>query len=192
MAPTLGKRKRVTREQLESSTRSPSPSDSASEQSSTDGGGEDMQDIFRRAFEAKFKPLAIEPISRTKKFSEEEQDPGEESGWSGISSGSEGDDSSDTDDDVDGVEIITHTSSHAPLEKLSKAELRAFMVRLPSPSPSQLTPTHSPPNPRPQHQNRSPPPLPNPPNPLTPTVPPKLPTSPTTSPSNGSSATHTS
>ncbi|PZC91534.1 hypothetical protein A1F96_08607, partial [Pyrenophora tritici-repentis] len=54
MAPTLGKRKRVTRAELERPSRSESPSSNVSHD---DSGAEDLQAIFRRAFEAKFAPL---------------------------------------------------------------------------------------------------------------------------------------
>ncbi|KAI0619575.1 hypothetical protein TUN199_08421, partial [Pyrenophora tritici-repentis] len=57
MAPTLGKRKRVTRAELERPSRSESPSSNVSHD---DSGAEDLQAIFRRAFEAKFAPLPVE------------------------------------------------------------------------------------------------------------------------------------
>ena len=65
MAPSLGKRKRITREELEKASEDvSSPSNSNSEGSDSE---EDIQDIFRRAFEAKFKPLESESIKKCKK-----------------------------------------------------------------------------------------------------------------------------
>lgn len=132
MAPTLGKRKRVTREELERPSRSPSPS-SGSEESDD---GEDVQALFRKAFEAKFKPLDIEPVHKKVKGDEIEDDDEEreeeDSDWSGISSGE--------DEDDDGVEVFDYAANNRqPREKMSKAELRAFMVRSISILPNSLT-----------------------------------------------------
>jgi hypothetical protein len=119
MAPTLGKRKRITREDLEQPSRSPSPSSASS-----DEDGEDMQDIFRRAFEAKFKPLDVEP-KKVKTETVVEEDGGEseeESAWSGISSENE---------DANGIEVIEYGGSRPTNEKASKAEMKAFMSSRP-------------------------------------------------------------
>lgn len=113
MAPTLGKRKRITREELERPSRSPSPS---SESQGSDG--EDLQAIFRRAFEAKFKPLDIEPVnpkSEEEEVQEEEQE--EQTDWSGISS-----------EDEDQVEVFEYADTRHTGDRAPKAEMRAFMV----------------------------------------------------------------
>jgi hypothetical protein len=116
MGPALGKRKRVTREELEAPSRSPSPSSD-----SGNSDGEDLQDIFRKAFEAKFKPLDVEP--KKSKLVEadtnigEELEKEEESDWSGIS-------------DEDGkVEVVEYADTRGPGELASKADLKAFMVQ---------------------------------------------------------------
>lgn len=121
MAPALGKRKRVSRKELQRQSRSPSPS------SASDGSeGEDLQAIFRRAFEAKFKPLAVEPIKpkieEVEVMEEDEED--EESDWSGISDGE------------DGVEIVEFQDAHLDDEEDAGAEMRAFMSSKPPTSAS--------------------------------------------------------
>ncbi|KAF2261180.1 hypothetical protein CC78DRAFT_561908 [Lojkania enalia] len=120
MAPTLGKRKRVTREGLEQSSHLHSPSSASSNSDS-----EDVQDIFRRAFEAKFKPLDVEPqeskITEPEEEEEEEEEELEEdSDWSGISSEAE-----------DEIEVIEHSTTRRLGDRLSKAEMRAFMSSKP-------------------------------------------------------------
>lgn len=118
MAPNLGKRKRITREELEQPSRSPSPT---SESAGSDS--EDMRDIFQRAFEAKFRPLEVErkkpKVEEVVESDEEEQ---EEEDWSGISSAEE-----------DKVEVFEYTDKRSANDRASKAELRAFMVPIPSP-----------------------------------------------------------
>ncbi|PVI07600.1 hypothetical protein DM02DRAFT_666518 [Periconia macrospinosa] len=133
MAPTLGKRKRVTREELERPSRSPSPSSESQESD----GSEDVQALFRKAFEAKFKPLDIEPVQKKVKEDEIEHDDEEieeeDSDWSGISSEDEND---------DGVEVFDYAANNKqPREKMSKAELRAFMSSKPPPLSSASTTT---------------------------------------------------
>lgn len=116
MAPHLGKRKRIIREELEVASCSPTPG-SASEREE----GEDIQDIFRRAFEAKFKPLEAEKKKKLKVGKEIEiQDEEEESDWSGIS---------DEEEEERKVEVVDVSKPYKPTERMSKAELRAFMVR---------------------------------------------------------------
>lgn len=115
MAPTLGKRKRVTREQLAQPSRSPSISDSE------DSDREDLQEVFRRAFEAKFKPIQIEPVIKIPEQDEvvaEDEDEESDSEWSGLSS-----------DEDNGVEIVECAGAQRGSDKASKAEMRAFMVR---------------------------------------------------------------
>ena len=118
MAPQLGKRKRVTREELERPSRSPSPSEGSD--------NEDMQELFRRAFEKKFKPLAVEPItSKVEEAPSVEEDESaeeaEESDWSGLS-----------DDDTPKVEVIEYKDTRLDSdEEASKALKRAFMTSKP-------------------------------------------------------------
>jgi hypothetical protein len=118
MAPALGKRKRISRADLERPSRSPSPSSGASE-----SDGEDLQAIFRRAFEAKFKPLAVEPKkAKNEEVQVEDDDDGEEeedTDWAGIS------------DDGDDVEIIEYKDSRLDEDDTSKAEMKAFMSSKP-------------------------------------------------------------
>lgn len=116
MAPTLGKRKRVSRAELEQPSRSPSPSSgSASE-------GEDLQAIFRRAFEAKFKPLAVEPkkqkVAPVEVLDNDEEED-EDEDWSGIT------------DNEDDVEVIEYKDSRLEKDDSSKAEMKAFMSSKP-------------------------------------------------------------
>ena len=121
MAPTLGKRKRISREELERPSRSPSPSSS-----SNDSGGEDLQAIFRRAFEAKFKPLAVGPkkpkIEKLEVDKDDEEE--DESDWAGIS------------DEEEDVEIIEFKDSRLDHDDTSKAEMKAFMSSKPPTSTS--------------------------------------------------------
>ena len=114
MAPALGKRKRVTRAELEQPSRSPSPS----------SGSEDLQAIFRRAFEAKFKPLPTEakklkieetPVQKEEEEAEEE----EESDWSGISSAE------------NEVEVIEYHDPRRELDDAERAAKKAFMSSKP-------------------------------------------------------------
>ncbi|EAT76141.1 hypothetical protein HBI56_181850 [Parastagonospora nodorum] len=120
MAPALGKRKRISRKELEQPSRSPSPSPSSD---SNESGEEDVQAIFRRAFEAKFKPLAVETkeakIETPKEIAEEEADGEEDAEWAGISEG---------DDDV---QIIDYTNTQLGRDDTSKAEMKAFMSSKP-------------------------------------------------------------
>ncbi|OAL51405.1 hypothetical protein IQ07DRAFT_566014 [Pyrenochaeta sp. DS3sAY3a] len=131
MAPGLGKRKRVTREELEQSSRSQSPASAASDSD----GAEDLQAIFRRAFEAKFKPLAVEPKKpklEAQKQPDEEEDSEAESDWSGIS-----------DDSTDQIQIVTYTDVHqtpaSDDDETSRAAKKAFMTSKPPSSTSTST-----------------------------------------------------
>lgn len=141
MAPQLGKRKRVTREQLERSSRSRSRSASASPGESSDE--EDMQELFRRAFEKKFKPLDVEPVASKDKETpvedevkdhDEEQDSEAEDDWSGLSD----------DDNTPNVEVVEYrdTAYDDSDEATSKALKRAFMSSKP-PTSMSAKPTSS-------------------------------------------------
>lgn len=145
MAPQLGKRKRVTREQLERPSRSPSPAESSD--------NEDMQELFRRAFEKKFKPLDVEPVrAREKKNKSEEaavvrdEEEGEEEkgsddaadedededDWSGLSDDDNDDGNDATTTAVEVVEYKDPTlASTSDDEATLKAQKRAFMSSKP-------------------------------------------------------------
>jgi len=124
MAPTLGKRKRVSRAELQQPSRSPSPSPD-----SNGSDGEDMQAIFRRAFEVKFKPLPVEAKKpKIEELEEDEESEGEHgSDWDGISD-------EDEDEDVEVVEF--KDSRFDPEDEDSKAEMKAFMSSKPPKSTS--------------------------------------------------------
>ncbi|KAI4654684.1 uncharacterized protein J4E79_008560 [Alternaria viburni] len=122
MAPVLGKRKRVTRKELEQPSRSPSPSSGSGD----DSGAEDLQAIFRRAFEAKFKPLPVEPKKAKIEDApvEDEAEEEEESDWSGIS------------DNENDVEVIEYQDPTRELDETERAEMKAFMSSKPPTSAS--------------------------------------------------------
>ena len=111
MAIILGKRKRAHRADLQ--LRSSSP------ESSQNSGREDLQAVFKRHFEAKFKPLDPEPEKT--KIVEQVEDVRDEDGdsdWEGINSGEEA-----------AVEVIEHSTSRVVNEHARKDELKAFMVK---------------------------------------------------------------
>ncbi|CBY00790.1 hypothetical protein IAQ61_011698 [Plenodomus lingam] len=125
MAPNLGKRKRVTRAELEQPSLSPTPSSN-----SEDSGAEDLQAAFRRAFEAKFKPLPSGPkkpkIEEVLAQEEEEED-GEETDWSGISEGE------------NDVQVIEYTDTKRERDGTERALKKAFMSS--KPPTSETAPT---------------------------------------------------
>ncbi|KAJ4353736.1 pre-rRNA processing and 40S ribosomal subunit assembly [Didymosphaeria variabile] len=140
MAPTIGKRKRITREELEQSSRASSPSST-----SQHSDGEDMQALFRKAFEAKFAPLNIEPVQKAQKMEAPADDLDEESDWSGISS-------EDENETSNGIQVFDHSSAHQPRTKAPKTELRAFMSAKP---PSLSVSTAAKPAPKPKKEDDS-------------------------------------
>lgn len=119
MASRLGKRKRITREELEKSSREASPSSGS--QSSDQ---EDMQARFRKAFEAKFAPLDIEPIRKLQKTEEVEDGSEEDSEWSGIAS-------EDDEHTKNGVQVFDYASHNGLHTRAPKSEMRAFMSAKP-------------------------------------------------------------
>jgi hypothetical protein len=109
MAPVLGKRKHRTRE---------APQEDASGDESSSRLEEDAQAVFKRYFEAQFKPLP-EVKKKAKAVVEEVVEEGEEddSDWDGI-----------TDDEEAGVQVVEHSDLKSEA-LMSKAELKKFMVR---------------------------------------------------------------
>lgn len=87
-----------------------------------------MRDIFRRAFEARYKPLDVDSKEQKleKRLVHQEEEL-EDSDWSGISD----------DDDGGTVEVVDVSNAKAASERASKAEMRAFM----SSKPPTSTPT---------------------------------------------------
>lgn len=112
MAVSLGKRKRPESRHVKAPTSDSSSSDDA-----------DYQEIFRRAFEKKFRPLDVPQKKKQEK--PEEAIPSSDEGasdWEGLESDAEG-------EEHDGVEVVEHKHAGRTGE-LSKAEMRAFMVRV--------------------------------------------------------------
>ncbi|PBP28622.1 hypothetical protein BUE80_DR000387 [Diplocarpon rosae] len=83
------------------------------------------QEIFRRHFEAQFKPLPI--VYKAKTIQKVCQDRSEEeSDWDGISEGEE-----------NGVQVIEHTDAQTRMATMSKEELKSFMnSKVPKSMPS--------------------------------------------------------
>jgi len=109
MAVIDRKRKRVSREQLDRESESPDSSDSSS--------AEDLQAIFKRAFEAKFKPL--DPKAKKAKLPEPvaELEGREESSWEGIES------------EEESIEVVEHVVVKHERDSRAKEEAKAFLVR---------------------------------------------------------------
>lgn len=109
MAMALGKRKRLIVETYKEDQR---------EGSNDSGSAElDAQELFRRHFEAKFKPLPV--VKKVETVLEEVpvDEPEEDSDWDGIS-----------DDGGCAVEVVEHTDAQSRIVLMSKEELKAFMV----------------------------------------------------------------
>ncbi|KAG4423231.1 hypothetical protein IFR04_003597 [Cadophora malorum] len=106
MSTTLGKRKRALHRK-EPAQRAESEG-SESEQL-------DAQEIFRRHFEAQFKPLPV--VKKDIVMEEASQEESEEdSDWDGISDG-----------EADGVQVVEHTDALSRMAAMSKEELKSFM-----------------------------------------------------------------
>jgi hypothetical protein len=110
MAAILGKRKRQTLETIKNGRKCRSEDLEM-----------DAQELFKRHFEAKFKPLPV--VKKVRKVVEDVEDISkddleEESDWGGISNDGEG-----------AVEVIEHTDYQTRMALVSKKEeLKAFMV----------------------------------------------------------------
>lgn len=115
MSTNLGKRKR----QIGAATASNSKRrEERSSSEESEASELDAQEIFRRHFEAQFKPLPVvqKAVQEVEGLSEDEED--EEEEWGGISEPEEG-----------GVEVVEHTDAQTRMAAMSKEELKAFMVR---------------------------------------------------------------
>jgi hypothetical protein len=111
MATTLGKRKRRTAEVYIDAQRK--------EYKVSNSLDLDAREIFRRHFEAQFKPLPV--LRKAAKVVEEaeEDDSEESSSWNGLS-----------EDEGRGVQVVEHTDAQSRMAAMSKDELKAFMVSL--------------------------------------------------------------
>jgi hypothetical protein len=112
MAPTLGKRKRRTAEATEDNREDDGEGSASLEL--------DAQEIFRRHFEAQFKPLPV--VQKTVKEPEEappEDESEEDSEWDGIS-----------EEEETTVQVVEHVDAHSQIAAMSKEELKVFMVLL--------------------------------------------------------------
>jgi hypothetical protein len=112
MAVSLGKRKRPQPKTLEQS-----------EMEEEAQNQQALQDIFRKAFEAKFKPLPVveqKPSAEDQDLeSSDESDEDEDDEWDGFSG-----------DERPTVAVVEHIeTSRQSQEGLDKRELRAFLVR---------------------------------------------------------------
>lgn len=113
MASMLGKRKRetikVSKKQVEA--------ENSQEAIGSDSEELDVQEIFRRHFEARYAPLPIAPkkVKAVEQTAEENSE--EASDWDGISNAEDG-----------GVQVIEHTEAQSRMAAMSKEELKSFMV----------------------------------------------------------------
>ncbi|RAL60066.1 hypothetical protein DID88_000692 [Monilinia fructigena] len=145
MPATLGKRKRISATTTSSSKllrvskTTPTIPEPGSESKSSDSSSDDEddgeeeeddtepldpQEIFRRHFEAQFKPLP--PTSKTSKASEIIEDPKneEDDDWDGLSDNS----AEDEVEEQNGVQVVEHVKKvDSRIAGMTKAELRAFM-----------------------------------------------------------------
>ncbi|PQE13073.1 swr1-complex 5 protein [Rutstroemia sp. NJR-2017a BBW] len=104
-----------------------SDSDSDSEQTL------DPQEIFRRHFEAQFKPLPVVAQKLNPDLESEDQDEDEDD-WDGLSETSAADEH--TEERNNGVQVVEHVNIDARTVGMSRAELRAFMSSKPPSSHS--------------------------------------------------------
>lgn len=136
MSVALGKRKRTVKiaapPAKKKSIATPPLPPAAAEPESDGEDKEALQEAFRRAFEARFKPIEEEKPktgaqteledAQDAELEDEEED--DDDDWDGIS-----------EDEEDGVEVVEHTTT-AKRERADKALLKAFMVRFPPFPPS--------------------------------------------------------
>ena len=124
MSVSLGKRKRSTKARAAAPLKkviiAPPPPEAESD-------GEDkeaLQDAFRRAFEARFKPIEDEKEEEEKAVEKTQEDmrSEDEDDWDGLSEDGE-------EDDGDEVEVVEHANTAYSRDRADKATLRAFMVQ---------------------------------------------------------------
>ena len=145
----LGKRK--TRAPTSGGSSSSSRASKEKEDSTPSISAEEAQAIFRRHFEAQFKPLSptpavtVRPDANHEDSQDDDDDDDEsEASWSGVSKdGEEG--GSDPESDGDEVEVVSHTESSLPsldpaTALLSKREAKTYLS---SRVPSALAPSSS-------------------------------------------------
>jgi hypothetical protein len=141
MASILAKRRRAdpeTSRKVRVISKGGAPARKSDAESDDEDGQEvlDAQEIFRRHFEAQFKPLPEVRLREKKVDVQESEEEDEEEDWDGISGDGEGEDGgSDEDEDEDmapTVDVVEHTAT-ITRPKMSKAELKAFMVSTPFP-----------------------------------------------------------
>lgn len=117
MAPLLGKRKRTDKE-----TASGASSQRETAAANAEENAQELQDIFRRAFEAKFKPLVTEPEALSKDIGKSEEEAESEEDWDGLSA------DDDDEEEVSGLVQVVEHGVIAETETLTRAEMKAFMV----------------------------------------------------------------
>lgn len=109
MATTLGKRKRRSHKSTEHG-RKDDEDDTLLELNA--------QEIFRRHFEARFKPLPQAEKNALKAIEEQlEVKSEEDSEWDGISDG-----------DESAVQVVEHADAQSRMATMSKEEVKSFMV----------------------------------------------------------------
>ncbi|KAE9378730.1 hypothetical protein N431DRAFT_326338 [Stipitochalara longipes BDJ] len=117
MASMLGKRKRRA---PESNAKLHTKEDDES-----DVSGLDAQEIFRRHFEAQFKPLPVAQKGSKPTLEKPADESEEDSDWGGISDIEEAE-----------VQVVEHTEAQARTAAMSKEELKSFMSsKLPKSAP---------------------------------------------------------
>jgi len=124
MAVTLGKRKRPA---------NPVSGDrEAGEGRAGLDEGPRPEDVFRRLFEARFRPLATENLSEGEgegEGLEEEGDEEDAEEWTGFSD-EDGEEEDEDEEDEDGVEVIEYDGNVVgAVDRIGMREMRAFMVR---------------------------------------------------------------
>ena len=116
MASLLGKRKRTNK-----GTVSTAVSQRETAAANAEENAQELQDIFRRAFEAKFKPLVVEPKASFEDVGESEEETPSEDDWDGLSA-------DDDDEEASGLVQVVEHGIIAETETLTRAEMKAFMV----------------------------------------------------------------
>jgi hypothetical protein len=123
------KTKPISQAELEDEDESQDEETSASEADSDSGSEQilDPQEIFRRHFEAQFKPLPVVAQKPNPDLESEDEDEDEdEEEWDGLSENAAADE--DTKERNNGVQVVEHVSVDSRTVGMSKAEARAFMV----------------------------------------------------------------